>query len=196
MGKVNAMLDAPAFSSDRGRRFVSNASLLISVPILLISAYEAYATTQERIEKEKAVALMKTLIDEGKGIVVALDSEGRFLCWPKSAEDVFGYTAEEMIGQTPSILIPEDMREAHARAYDRLVNTTNPDDFKTSRVRCIGVTKDGKKHKLLITTRPVLHEQLGRVVLAFIDHEKDVVTIDATSFASLKTSHEAEKKAL
>ena len=73
-------------------------------------------------------AVFQTAID---AIVIA-DHNGRIMSWNKSAESMFGYTAEEMFGKPLTLIMPDRYREAHTEGMKRLQ--------RTGEVRVIGKT--------------------------------------------------------
>ncbi len=53
----------------------------------------------------------------GDGIVVA-GADGKILEWNAGATRIFGFTAEEALGESLDLIIPERYRERHWTAYD------------------------------------------------------------------------------
>ena len=55
--------------------------------------------------------------------IVLADHTGRIMSWNKSAELMFGYTAEEMFGKPLTLIMPARYREAHTEGMKRLQAT-------------------------------------------------------------------------
>jgi PAS domain S-box-containing protein len=55
--------------------------------------------------------------------IVLADHTGRVMSWNKSAESMFGYTAEEMYGKPLTVIMPSRYREAHTEGIKRLQTT-------------------------------------------------------------------------
>lgn len=55
--------------------------------------------------------------------VVFADGEGRIQLWNAGAESIFGYSADEAIGQTLDIIIPGKLRKRHWDGYRRVMET-------------------------------------------------------------------------
>lgn len=53
--------------------------------------------------------------------VVYSDLKGIIRLWNKGAEHVFGFTAEEAVGQSVDIIIPEKLRKAHWAGFNKAV---------------------------------------------------------------------------
>lgn len=79
-------------------------------------------------------ALLQQLPDA----VIAADRSGVIRAWNAAAESLFGHRAQDAIGQSLDIVIPERLRAAHWKAYDEALE--------------MGRTKHGYK---VLTTRAV-----------------------------------------
>ncbi len=55
--------------------------------------------------------------------IVLADHTGRIMSWNKSAESMFGYSAEEMFGKPLTVIMPARYREAHTQGMNRLQTT-------------------------------------------------------------------------
>ena len=97
------------------------------------------------------------VVDAAVDAVISLDTAGRFAYWSRAAERLYGWTAAEAIGQTPSLIAPEELHEEQASliadglAGHRMV-------FESTRRR-----KDGSVVPVEITAAPV-RDHAGRVV--------------------------------
>ena len=69
-----------------------------------------YTFCQDITERKHAEELLqvpaKTFWDVNKSMIVT-DLQGKIIYWNEGASRLFGYTAEEMLGQTPALLYPE-----------------------------------------------------------------------------------------
>jgi two-component system, cell cycle sensor histidine kinase and response regulator CckA len=66
-------------------------------------------------------ALYTALLDAVGDSVIFTDLEGRIRSWNRGATEIFGYTAEEMIGRTPAVLYPDEGIERLTRDLDRIL---------------------------------------------------------------------------
>ncbi|MFB6273480.1 MAG: PAS domain S-box protein [Salinibacter sp.] len=65
---------------------------------------------QARRESEaKAQAILETTVDG----IITIDEEGTIESFNQAAEDIFGYEAEEVIGENVKVLMPSPYREEH-----------------------------------------------------------------------------------
>jgi two-component system cell cycle sensor histidine kinase/response regulator CckA len=65
--------------------------------------------------------LHAALLDAVSDSVIVTDLEGRIQSWNRGATAIFGYSAEEMIGQTPAKLYPEEPSSRFAEDLDRIL---------------------------------------------------------------------------
>jgi PAS domain S-box-containing protein len=62
--------------------------------------------------------LTREIVDKAADAIVAADRTGVIRLWSSGAEAMFGYTAEEALGQTLDLIIPERLRARHWTGYD------------------------------------------------------------------------------
>ena len=76
--------------------------------------------------------------------VVVSDREGRIVVWNRASEELFGFAAAEVTGQSLDVIIPEHLRKAHWDGFDRsLASGTTKYAGKVMTTRA--VHKDGRK---------------------------------------------------
>jgi PAS domain S-box-containing protein len=93
----------------------------IRLVLLYSEAVDARRATLEAESERGRIHTLHTASVEGAldGIVTA-DSEGRILDWNPAAERIFGYSQEEVVGETVAdLIVPAAQRQAHQRALDR-----------------------------------------------------------------------------
>jgi len=64
------------------------------------------AKTAEDYDTEERMRFQAQLLEAIPASVIFTDLEGRIKYWNRGAEDLFGYSAGEMMGQTPAVLYP------------------------------------------------------------------------------------------
>ena len=64
-------------------------------------------------------AVTETSIDA----IITASAHDKILTWNKGAETIFGYDAEEVLGRSLTIIIPERYRKAHTKGVDRFLKT-------------------------------------------------------------------------
>ncbi|MEO8506905.1 MAG: PAS domain S-box protein [Betaproteobacteria bacterium] len=63
--------------------------------------------------------LCEALVQCAADAIIFADREGLIRLWSAGSEAIFGYAADEVIGKSLDIIIPERLRRAHWDGYDR-----------------------------------------------------------------------------
>ena len=66
--------------------------------------------------------LSQAIVDQTPDAVIFSDPQGTIRLWNRGAEAVFGFAADEVLGRSLDLIIPERMREAHWTAMRRAVD--------------------------------------------------------------------------
>ena len=94
--------------------------------------------------------LYEAIVDSSDDAIVSKNLHSIVMSWNKAAERMFGYTAEEMIGQSISKLFPPDRWDEEAQILARLQQGARVDHFETKRQR-----KDGQLIDVSLTISPI-----------------------------------------
>ena len=88
------------------------------------------------------------LIESALEAIVSADLEGRIVGWNRHAEELFGWSVEEVLGRlVEDVIIPERLARQHAGAFAK-VAAGGPSTLTGQRIRVPGVHRDG--HELLL----------------------------------------------
>lgn len=109
-------------------------------------------------EAERAKHLLAAIVESSDDAIISKTLEGRIVSWNAGATRIFGYTAEEAVGQPITMLIPETRRGEEVTILSRLRNGERVDHYETVRRR-----KDGRLIDVALTVSPVL-DASGAVV--------------------------------
>jgi PAS domain S-box-containing protein len=90
--------------------------------------------------------------------IVSKNLDGIITSWNQGAERIFGYTAEEAIGQSILLIIPPDRRSEEDDVIGRVRRGERVDHFETIRRR-----KDGTEIAVSLTISPV-KDRSGRII--------------------------------
>jgi len=82
-------------------------------------------TERKRSEQaaREAVARLKTVVDTAVDGVIQIDSSGIVLTFNPACERLFGYSADEVVGENVSMLMPPHYRDAHDGYIDNYLRT-------------------------------------------------------------------------
>jgi PAS domain S-box-containing protein len=112
----------------------------------------------ERKRREQVTALLSAIVNSSDDAILSKDLNGVITSWNKSAELMFGYTAQEAIGQSCAILVPADRLHEDSQINEKLRRGEGTEHFETVRVR-----KDGSTLNVSLTLSPV-RDAAGRIV--------------------------------
>jgi PAS domain S-box-containing protein len=76
--------------------------------------------------------------------IISADAGGNVIYWNRGAQQIFGYTAEEVLGQPLALLMPERYRAAHGQGLERL-RTTGAARVIGKTVEMYGLRKGGEE---------------------------------------------------
>jgi PAS domain S-box-containing protein len=108
------------------------------------------------------------LLESAPDAILELDSEGRIVLLNRMAEQLFGYTRGELLGQTVDALVPEALREAHTRHREQYLSqpVTRP---MGSGLKLEARRKDGSHFPVEISLSPVKSSTGSRVTAIIRD---------------------------
>jgi PAS domain S-box-containing protein len=109
-------------------------------------------------EAEQATGLLAAIVASSDDAIVSKNLDGIISSWNKGAERMFGYTAEEAVGQHITLIVPTERRAEEADILDRLRRGERVDHFHAVRRR-----KDGTLLDVSLTISPV-RDSSGRVI--------------------------------
>lgn len=102
--------------------------------------------------------LFEAIVNSSDAAIISKDLESRVLSWNPAAEAIFGWTAEEMVGQSIRRIIPEDRQEEEDLILERIKQGESATRMETVRLR-----KDGTLVNVAVLVSPVRDKQ-GRIV--------------------------------
>ncbi|HVW55882.1 MAG TPA: PAS domain S-box protein [Rhizobiaceae bacterium] len=112
----------------------------------------------ERVRARKATQQLISIVESSHDAIVSKDLDGIVMTWNRSAERLFGYTAEEIVGKPITTIIPADRLQEEPEILRRIRNGEVLDHFETIRRR-----KDGGLVDISLTISPV-RDAKGRIV--------------------------------
>jgi len=111
-----------------------------------------------RLQSERAARRLAAIVASSDDAIISKDLNGIVMSWNDAAERMFGYTADEMIGESIRKLIPADRQSEEDEVLSRLRRGEKVDHFDTIRQH-----KSGTLVPISLTVSPVLDAD-GRVV--------------------------------
>jgi PAS domain S-box-containing protein len=109
---------------------------------------------REIVEREQAQDFFKALLHAAPDPVITVDRDGKIVVTNRQLERVFGYSSEELIGQSVEILLPEHLRDSHVHHRN--------DYFGDAKIRPMGAVldlsarcKNGRKVAVEVSLSPL-----------------------------------------
>jgi PAS domain S-box-containing protein len=124
----------------------------------LIGAMNTLVDISEHKRREEAAQRLASVVESSHDAIVSKDLNGIITSWNASAERLFGYEANEVIGRPITILIPKDRLDEERLILERIGRGERVEHFETIRRR-----KDGRLVELSLTISPV-RNATGKVI--------------------------------
>jgi PAS domain S-box-containing protein len=116
----------------------------------------------DRKQAESSLANMAAIVEySGEGII-SKSLDGIVLSWNKTAETIFGYKAEEIIGQSIATIVPPNLIHEEHQILETIRQGETLANYETVRVR-----KDGKLINISCTISP-LKDPTGKIIAASV----------------------------
>jgi PAS domain S-box-containing protein len=101
-------------------------------------------------QAEQATYLLAAIVDSSDDAIISKDLQSRITSWNVGAEQLFGYTAEEAIGQPITMLFPPELMDEENTILARIRSGERIKHYSTERVR-----KNGTRFPVSITVSPI-----------------------------------------
>src|SRR3982750_132398 len=128
-------------------------------------------------------ARLAAIVASSDDAIISKDLTGTITSWNQAAERMFGYSAQEAIGQSIRILIPEDRLSEEDFVLSRIREGLGVDHYETVRRR-----KDGTLLDVSLTVSPIRipdgtivgASKIARDVTAAKHNERELFRLAAT----------------
>jgi PAS domain S-box-containing protein len=183
------MLDDAAWAQDRlfdGQiRHYDLRAVRVSDSLLSVT----WRDITERYVKTEHDRRMAVIVERSHDAIIGtVLPDGDIVSWNPAAEQMYGYTAEEVIGIPPSFLTPPDQQaQAHAFA-DALAAGGSIPDFETVRLR-----KDGSQVQVSISASTICDDD--GLVTGLVSFHRDI-TAQVETREQLAAQQAREQKRL
>jgi PAS domain S-box-containing protein len=135
-------------------------------------------TEIRRLEDElaKKNRFMANILRDSADAIITMDPNDIVTSWNKGAENIFGYSADEVIGKSVELIVPAELRESRELEMisRRFWSQGAVRSYQTDRI-----TKDGRRIQVIFT-RTAIRDDSGTVI------GSSSVLKDVTSFKSLE----------
>jgi PAS domain S-box-containing protein len=115
----------------------------------------------ERLKQQavkEAQALLAAVVESSQDAIISKNLEGGILSWNESAEELFGYKADEAIGKSMTIIIPEEKHAEERMILERVRRGERLEPFETLRR-----SKAGRVIDVSLAISPIF-DASGRII--------------------------------
>jgi PAS domain S-box-containing protein len=113
---------------------------------------------EQKKRSEETSRRLAAIVESSDDAIVSKSLAGIVTSWNRSAERLFGYSADEIIGKPISLLIPAEREHEGLQILERIKQGERVEHFETFRVR-----KDGERVPISLTVSP-LYDFEGKIV--------------------------------
>ncbi|MBZ5719522.1 MAG: PAS domain S-box protein [Acidobacteriia bacterium] len=93
---------------------------------------------------------LAAIIDSSQDAIIGKDLDGTITAWNKGAERIYGYTAEEMVGKSISVIVPKDHPDDIPGILQKIQRGEIVEHYEALRV-----TKDGRHVNISLSVSPM-----------------------------------------
>ena len=112
----------------------------------------------ERKQAEQASAMLASIVQSSGDAIVSKTLDSVITSWNTAAERMFGYTAEEAIGQSILMIIPPELQHEEQEILARLRRGERVSHYDTVRM-----TRDGRRIDISLNISPI-RDASGRII--------------------------------
>lgn len=104
----------------------------------------------ERVQWQEERTRLAAIVDSSGDAIIGKAPDGTITSWNNGAEETYGWLAEEVIGETVSVLLPPGMAREESEILEAMKTGRRLDQFQTRRIR-----KDGTLIDVSISVSPI-----------------------------------------
>lgn len=138
------------------------------------------------IHLNEANAYLAAIVESSDDAIISKDLNGIITSWNQAAEKIFGYAAEEAIGQHITLIIPTERHSEEHVIISKIKSGEKVDHFETIRR-----AKDGSLVELSITVSPI--KSSGGQIIGASKVARDITKERQTEKALIEASHKKEE---
>jgi PAS domain S-box-containing protein len=102
------------------------------------------------LQQHEAALRLAAIVNSSDDAIVSKTLGGIIVSWNPAAEQMFGWTAGEVVGKSITIIVPEDRLDEERHVIEQLRRGQSIDHYETLRVR-----KDGVQIPISLTVSPI-----------------------------------------
>ena len=138
----------------------------------------------DRRQAEEARLHLAAIVSSSDDAILSKDLDGMITSWNAAAERMYGYSAQEIVGQPVTLLFPPDRQNELTQIMERIRRGERVDHYETTRVR-----KDGSQLSVSVTVSPIKNSStvIGASAIARDITERKALEQQREAFVGLVT---------
>jgi PAS domain S-box-containing protein len=104
----------------------------------------------ERRQTDEIRGLLAAVVESTEDAVITKSLEGHILSWNAGARAMLGYAAEDVVGRSVNVIIPDSRRDEELEILERVKEAKRVEPFETQRV-----ARDGRIVDVSLTVSPI-----------------------------------------
>lgn len=105
--------------------------------------------------------LRDRIVDEASDAIIYADRDGTICLWNTGAENIFGHAAQDALGKSLDLIIPEKLRQRHWDGWDKVI-ATGETKYGQEPLAVPGLRADGTRVSLEFSIT-MLHDDAGQI---------------------------------
>jgi two-component system CheB/CheR fusion protein len=138
---------------------------------------------------EEQLLLFSSIINFSDDAIVSCNLHGIVTTWNSGAQQLFGWTQEEILGKSILLLIPENLHEEERRILRKIKQGDFVRHYETLRVK-----KDGSIIDVSLTASPIKNSE--GFIIGASKISRDITSIKKANVSILKLNDNLERRAI
>ena len=114
---------------------------------------------------------LESFVQAAGDAIIAAKPDGTIVLWNPAARRIFGFTAEEAVGRSLDLIIPERLRERHSQGFQQVMSTGQT-RYGSEVLRVPAVHKDGRSLSIAFTVGLTFsHDGKVNAIIAIVRDE-------------------------
>ena len=140
----------------------------------------------ERKRAEENTQMLASIVESSQDAILTLSLDGLITSWNKGAEQIYGYSAEEILGKNVSVLAPNNLKSEIKKLIDRIKQ-----GIKIKNIEIMKLKKDGTLINVSLTLSPIFDASGKLTAVSVIARD---ITERIKAEKSLAKAEDARKK--
>jgi PAS domain S-box-containing protein len=125
---------------------------------VIVAGAKTHRDVTERIQAELAKSRLAAIVESSDDAIISKTLDGIVTSWNRGAQEIYGYSAEEIVGKPISVLAPPERYNEIPDILEKVRRGERLDHYETVRLK-----KDGDRINVSITVSPIT-DSAGNVV--------------------------------